>query len=117
MQPREQRKKMPNDFLKTTAWALEKSVLKIVDEVLMARLTGQGRDIAAIEAELGRPLNSRRPEKPYELIDGVAVIDMIGMMGKRMNLMHEMSGGVSTELLQTYLEEALTDPEPMPGRG
>jgi signal peptide peptidase SppA len=101
---------MPSEFLRSTAWVLEKSTLKIVDEILMARFSGQERDLAAIEASLGRPLVNERSDKPYEVVDGVAVISMIGLMGKRMNMMSRMSGGVSTELMQEAVEDALTDP-------
>lgn len=101
---------MPSEFLQTTGWVLEQSTMKIVDEVLTAKMNGQDRDLTAIEASLGKPMSSSRPDKPYTVEDGVAVISMNGLMGKRMNLMTRMSGGVSTQFMQMALEDALTDP-------
>lgn len=101
---------MPNKFLNTTAWVLEQKTLEIVDQVISARLTGEVRDLDQIELALGRPMVNERPEKPYEVFDGVAVITMIGMIGKRFDMFARMSGGVSTERMQTMIEDALTDP-------
>lgn len=101
---------MPNKFITTTAWVLDRPTLEIVDQVISARLTGEVRDLEQIELALGRPMVSERPEKPYEVFDGVAVIDMVGIMGKRFDMFSRMSGGISTERMQTTLEDALTDP-------
>jgi signal peptide peptidase SppA len=102
---------MPNKFLTTTAWVLEPKTLEIVDQIISARLTGEVRDLEQIELALGRPMKNERPEKPYEVFDGVAVIQMIGVMGKRFDMFSAISGGVSTQRLQATLEDALTDPE------
>jgi signal peptide peptidase SppA len=97
------------DYLRTIAWALEPTMLTVVDEILSARFDGRERDLAAIEARLGRPLVNEH-QKPYRVVDGVAVIEAAGVLGKRMNLLAAMSGGVSTQQLQEQLEDALTDP-------
>jgi len=101
---------MPNKFLTTIAWVLESETLKIVDEVISARLTGQVRDLSAFDffSDKEPPPPSARP---YRVEDGVAVIEMFGVMGKRMNMFSAISGGVSTQRVQTLLEDALTDPE------
>jgi signal peptide peptidase SppA len=101
---------MPNSFLTATIWVIEKSYLDIVDEVIRAKLEGRKRDLDEIEAAGGKRLHNERPDKPYEVYDGVAVIRAIGVIGKRMNLFSRYSGGVSTEFLQLLLEDALTDP-------
>lgn len=101
---------MPNRFLTTTAWVLEQKTLTIVDQVISARLTGEVRDLKDAEFAAGRIERESRAEKPYTVIDGVAVIPLFGMMGKRFNMFSEWSGGVSTERIQSLIEDALTDP-------
>jgi signal peptide peptidase SppA len=48
---------------------------------------------------------------PYTIENGVAVIPVQGVMARRMNLMMEISGGVSTELLMRDFAKALADTE------
>ena len=101
---------MPNRFLTTTAWVLERKTLEIVDQVITARLSGEVRDLSEFEFAAQDRAKNLQDEKPYQVIDGVAVISMIGLIGKRFNLFSEWSGGVSTERMQVLLEDALTDP-------
>lgn len=51
------------------------------------------------------------PEKPYDVIDGVAVIPIHGIIAKRMNLLVHFSGGVSTQLLKRDIQAAAADSE------
>lgn len=102
---------MPNKkYLQTTAWVLEPKTLEIVDDIISARLEGRTRDLAAIEAASGVELNNREKNRPYQVVDGIAVIFMNGVMGKRMGMFDNMSGGVSTQRIQMQVEDALTDP-------
>lgn len=105
---------MPNNakhsFLMHTAWVLEPDTLAIVDDIITARLEGRTRDLVAIEAAHGTALENRANSKPYAVVDGVAVISVNGVMGKRMGMFSEMSGGVSTQRIQMQVEDALTDP-------
>lgn len=101
---------MPNKFLTTTAWVLEPKTLEIVAEVITARLNGDVRDLKDFEFAGSRRENERLKEKPYAVVDGVAVIPLLGVMGKRFNMFSEWSGGVSTQRIQTLIEDALTDP-------
>lgn len=100
---------MPSDFLKTTLWAITPAYLDKIDAILTAHFSGEKLDLAAIEAAMGRELKNEK--KPYEVVDGVAVIPVVGAVGKRMNMFMRISGGVSTELLQSDIAEALDDPE------
>lgn len=99
---------MPSDFLKTTLWAITPAYLDKIDTILTAHFSGEKLDLAAIEAAMGREL--KNDKKPYEVVDGAAVIPVVGAVGKRMNMFMRISGGVSTELLQSDIAEALDDP-------
>lgn len=48
-------------------------------------------------------------EKPYDVIEGVAVIPIHGIIAKRMNLLTRFSGGVSTQLLKRDILTAVAD--------
>jgi signal peptide peptidase SppA len=91
----------------TAPWAILEKVLLEIQAVYFAHLRGEKIDIQAIEAKLGKPLANE--QKPYDVIDNVAVIPIEGIVAKRMNLMTRISGGVSTQILQQNLKEALAD--------
>lgn len=93
--------------LHSILWVLDKQHVEIVDQVLTAHFEGRKLDIEAIEARMGRNLNNERKE--YVIDDGVAVIPMHGVIGKRMNMFTRISGGVSTEKLQQDIQTALDD--------
>jgi len=85
-----------------TPWAIVPSKLDAISEVLERRLDGGFSD-----------LSSFRPDSPaesYRTADGIAVIPIRGVMGKRMNLLMEISGGTSTELAGAEIQRAVEDP-------
>ena len=48
--------------------------------------------------------------KPYKVTDsGIAKINMIGTLSKRMNLFSEFSGGISTEIIKKRIDAAIED--------
>ena len=89
-------------------WAIQPDKLAEIQAIYCTHLRGDKIDIKAIEAAHGGPLQNG--EQGYEVIDGVAVIPMIGVIAKRMNLFTQISGGVSTELLGRDIQGALKDP-------
>lgn len=101
---------MPSKFLMTTAWSLDHSMMAVVDAVLSAKINGEVRDLEKVAAESGVELKNKEKNRPYKVVDGVAVISMNGVMGKRMGMFDSMSGGVSTQRIQMQIEDALTDP-------
>jgi signal peptide peptidase SppA len=90
-------------------WALEPAKLEQLVAIYCAHLRGEKIDFQAIEAQLGRPLDNARAEELYQILAGVAVIPIHGVISKRMNLFSRMSGGVSTELVGKALDQALVD--------
>ncbi len=93
----------------TSPWAITQDRLEELTQVYSNHLKGLSTDLDGLEAKLGRPL--ARVEQGYDVIGGVAVIPIFGVIAKRMNLFTQISGGVSTELIGRDFEAALADAE------
>ena len=89
-------------------WAIIPEKLVEIREIYFRHLRGEEIDLSAIEAQLGRPLNNE--QRRIEVMDGVAVLAVQGVVAKRMNLFTEISGGTSTQLLAQDFQAALDDP-------
>jgi capsid assembly protease len=89
-------------------WAIQPEKLEEIQGIYLTHLRGEKIDIAALEARLGRPLANE--PKSYEVIDGVAVLPVEGVVAKRMNLFSQISGGMSTEMASRNLRAAEADP-------
>jgi capsid assembly protease len=92
----------------TGAWAIQPSQLLEIQKIYATHLRGEKIDVAAIEARIGRPLANE--PKPYQIIDGVAVLPLEGIMAKRANMMMQISGGSSMEIVARELRAAVNDP-------
>lgn len=93
----------------TSPWAIVPEKLIEIQEIYRTHLRGEKIDLAGIEARIGRPLANE--PKPYEVVRGVAVIEMEGVVSKRMSLFTKISGGVSTYQVQEEFQAALSDPK------
>jgi len=71
--------------------------------------SGDPLDVAAIEARTGKALAG--PSRGYEVRNGVAIIPMHGVISQRMNMMADVSGGTSSELLVRDITQAANDPK------
>lgn len=92
----------------TSPWAIVPAKLEEIREIYLTHLRGEKIDLQAVEARIGRPLANE--PKPYEVIDGVAVLPIEGVLAKRMNMMMAISGGMSMQLVQRDLRAAAADP-------
>jgi signal peptide peptidase SppA len=90
-------------------WAIAPDRLMEIQSIYAAHLRGEAIDVEAVEARLGRQLQN--PPQGYQVQDGAALIPVRGVMAPRMNLMAQVSGGTSTELLARDVKAALQDPE------
>lgn len=91
----------------TAPWAIEPAKLLEIQAIYATHLRGEKIDIEAVEKRLGRPLANE--PRAYAIQDGVAIVPMEGVLSKRMNLMSEISGGTSTQLLGRDLQAAMAD--------
>lgn len=89
-------------------WAIEPSKLIELQAIYSTHMRGEKIDIASVEARLGRPLNNE--SRAYDIIDGVAILPLEGVVAKRMNLFMQISGGTSTQIASRNLRDALSDP-------
>lgn len=91
----------------TDPWAIVPAKFVEVCEVYNTHLRGDKIDLKALEARLGRPLGQ---QKATDVVNGKALIPVDGVISKRISLMHDISGGTSTELLQNQISAAIGDP-------
>jgi signal peptide peptidase SppA len=88
-------------------WALLPAKLEEISLFVDRRLAGEKLEFP--EAAGGKGGN--RADDTYEVRDGVAILPVYGILDKRMNLLMEISGGTSTELLARDFRQALADPK------
>lgn len=91
----------------TSPWAIMPDKLLEIRAVYDAHTNGESIDLSAVEARLGKPLQNA--EQGYTVRSGVAVIPVNGVIGKRMNMFSDISGGASTELIARDINAALED--------
>ncbi len=92
----------------TGPWAIQPEKLLEIQAIYATHLRGDKIDIEAVEKRLGRPLNNE--PQGYQIVDGVAVLPVNGVLGKRANLFTQVSGMASTEILGNDFKAALDDP-------
>ncbi len=89
-------------------WAIDPAKLLEIKGIYETHLRGDKIDIAAVEASIGRPLDNKKTS--YQVLDGVALLPIEGVMAKKMNLFSQISGGASTQIIRNQLVEAINDP-------
>lgn len=101
----------------TSPWAIVPTKLVEIQEIYLRHVRGERLDPEQLAATIGRAGPPRRLEQRpdhqgpgYDLVNGVAVLPIEGVLGKKMNLLHAISGGASTELIGQALRQALDDP-------
>ncbi len=90
-------------------WAIIPEKLVEIRDIYAAHLRGDKIDMKSVEAQLGKPLRNKQDR--LEVQDGVAVIPVEGVLAKRMNMMHAISGGASTQLIEQDIREAAASKE------
>lgn len=92
----------------TAPWAIVPEKLIEIQNIYYTHLRGEKIDIKTIEAQIGKPLENKK--KNYEVIEGVAIIPIEGVLAKRANMFMRISGGTSMQLLQKDIDQAIDDP-------
>lgn len=91
----------------TGPWAIQPDKLVEIQAIYATHLRGDKIDIDAVEKRLGRPLNNE--PKGYQILDGVAVIPVAGVLSKKANLFTQVSGMSSTEIIGRDIRQAAAD--------
>lgn len=92
-----------------TPWAMLPSALRDIAGVINTRVNGEKIDRDVIEASIGTQ-QARGPYSSGYPTERIALLNVFGVLGQRMNAMSEMSGGTSTEALSSALTQAEADP-------
>lgn len=91
----------------TAPWAIEPNKLLELHAIYGAHVRGEAIDIEAVEKRLGRPLANE--QKDYEINNGVAVVQIDGVIAKKMNMFSQISGGASSQFAMRAIDGALRD--------
>lgn len=90
-------------------WAILPDRLEQIHAIYQAHASGERLSPVEIEARIGRPPATDQ-QTGYQVRNGAAIVPLMGVLGPRMNMMTNMSGGTSTELFQRDLQAAVADP-------
>ena len=90
-------------------WAIMPETLAQIQSIYERHMAGEIPDFAGIEATIGKRLQNG--EQGYEVMNGIATIPLHGVIGKRMNVLRQISGGASHQLFSRDVRMALEDPK------
>jgi len=92
--------------IQASPWAILPGTLQVIGDIAQRHADGIKLTAEEIEARIGQP------EQPQASRSGaIAVLPLMGVIAKRMNLMTQVSGGVSTEAFAADFQALLADPD------
>jgi signal peptide peptidase SppA len=96
-------------------WAITKNKLHEIMYILQTKNidTELFKNIKELQADFDntpeKPGDNKKEEKPYNIIDEIAYIEIMGTLSKRMNIIAALSGGTSYEMIQKQINMAIED--------
>lgn len=90
-----------------TPWMIHEPSMEAIVELLDLRQGGYNLTPDQIQLRIG---GARQETASMQMVDGVAVIPIHGVMAPRMNMMMEISGGTSTQAVMRDIRQAMNDP-------
>lgn len=90
----------------TEPWLIVPAKLVEIISIYNRRLKQENVDLEALKAQVG----AKEDEQGFTIENGVAVMPLQGIIGKRMNLFIQFSGGTSTQLFERDFKKAFADP-------
>ncbi len=91
----------------STPWMLSEEKMHEILELLQMRSEGHVLSDEEIEQRIGNSRSDR--DDGIQIVNGVAVVPVIGTTAPRMNLMMRYSGGTSTQIVRSQLERLAAD--------
>lgn len=88
-------------------WAITPEMHSEVQAIYARHMRGDKINLDNIEAAIGKPLGGAT--SGYDIVNGVAVLPLTGVLAKRMNLFMQISGGTSTQIAANDFRAALAD--------
>lgn len=93
----------------TSPWAIMPDKYAEIQEIYFTHLRGEKIDIKGIEARIGKPLKNE--PKTFDITNGVAILQIEGIIAKRMSMFMDISGGTSIQNMERDFIQAINDPE------
>jgi len=101
--------KSVNELFFLRPWAIKEDVLKAMSVIVWRHMQGEKLSEEAIQAATA---GKKQPSRGYEVVNGTAVIPIVGIIGKRFNLIERISANTtSTAQIEQDLAIALADDE------
>lgn len=91
----------------TSPWAIMPEKLLEITDIYATHLRGEKIDIKGIEARLGHSLENE--QRGYDVVNNVAIVPVQGVLARRMNMFHRISGGSSMQMILNDFLEAMDD--------
>lgn len=92
----------------TSPWAIQPETLSEITAFYQAHMRGEKVDWAGMESRLAINLSSNRLEA--EIVDGVAVLPITGVLGKDLGLFDRLFGGTDTREAGQVFDSMIADP-------
>lgn len=89
-------------------WSIRDDALVEINAILSRHERGEVADLQALQARIGRPLQNTQT---MVLRDGVAVLPVVGPIMRYANLLTDISGATSLQVLATDFQAAVDNPQ------
>ena len=98
-----------NELFFMRPWAVKEDLISRMAEVVARHMDGKKLSREEIDAVAKKEPRAGKPD--YEVKNGVAVINVSGVISKRMSLIHEISpgSGTSVEMIKKNIKAAMED--------
>jgi len=94
----------------TSPWSIRPEKMAEIRNIYQAHLRGPKIDWKDMEARVGLSLGGDRQEEQYQVMDGVAVIPVKGVLTKGLSFFSFLFGGASMKQIGIAFQAALDDP-------
>jgi signal peptide peptidase SppA len=92
-----------------TPWAMREDYVEIVSEVVERHVAGG--TLPAFEPEAAAdPARAGGKTRPVEVVNGVAIVPVVGVLARRVSVFAEMSGATSLQAIAAQFNSAIADP-------
>jgi hypothetical protein len=92
----------------TSPWAITPGLLLEMQAIYEARSRGEAMAPEAFEAMLAKRPDTSKPAR-YEVVDGVAVLEINGVLAQKANMFTAICGGMSMQMAQAEVNRAVAD--------
>ena len=94
----------------TAPWAIVPEKFKEIIEVYQTHMKGEKIDLDVFKSGIKFERENNDQEDLYDVINGVAVIDIQGILSKKLSFFSRFFGGTSTQAIAESIKVALNDP-------